>query len=432
MANESTNQLVCLIAELESVERQLIVLPDAASPDTRVQSAADLARRLVEIAIELKQLPIAPPTFMLDCNAAPLPLPNSTISQHNLLQGLETNMALEFEPDDHNAEEVLRCDNNQLDLTHDANTTRRAYALGILGSSSHGVSSRLDMPLLPREHSAPSGETVMVHGSPLRYFTRNIMRVFGTLLAIGLTLYVMTNESACSSPNLPAPVERYDKLWQCAAKLSGNEKLVQDSPQTRAVEWFVTGNGRGMYAPLHCSWDSDFAIMYALIVIRESLAVHDASWHNSNGSGNTGVKSLQQVCQHWTRIQCNQSGQLYGLILADANLVGTLPAELSILQHLTTLEINSNPGLTGSLPAELSRLTELEVFMLQQTHLAGIVPSEWGRMTNLQQLLLDDTLLTGTMPIEICRLRKDALDSLHANCRGEHALIQCSCCTLCK
>jgi hypothetical protein len=172
-----------------------------------------------------------------------------------------------------------------------------------------------------------------------------------------------------------------------------------------------------------------------LIVIRESLAIQDASWYNShsNGNGNTEVTSLHQVCRDWTRIQCNERGQLSGLILADASLVGTLPVELSIFQHLTTLEVHSNPGVTGSLPVELSRLTKLEVFMLQQTHLAGTIPSQWGRMTSLQQLLLDDTLLTGTVPIEICRLRKEhALDSLHANCRGDHALMHCSCCTLCK
>jgi hypothetical protein len=421
MANESmSNQLICL---LESVERRLIVLPDAASSDTSIQSAADLARRLVEIAIELNKVLVPPLAFMPDSDPAPLPLPNSTSRQRNLREGPETNMTLEFEPDDHNAQEVFRWDQN------DASTTRRSDAFGILGSCSDNVSPSLEMPLLPREHSASSNGTLSFHGSPLRYFARNNMWVFGTLLAIGLAL------SACGSRGLPAPVQRYDRIWQCAAKLSGNDKLVQDSPQARAVEWFVTGTGRGMDTPSHCSWESDFAILYALIVIRESLAVQDASWHNSHstGNGNTEVTSLQQVCRDWTRIQCNERGQLSGLILADANLVGTLPAELSILQHLITLQVHSNPEVTGSLPAELSRLTKLEVFMLQQTHLAGTVPSQWGRMTNLQRLLLDDTLLTGTVPIEICRLRKEhALDSLHANCRGDHALMQCSCCTLCK
>jgi hypothetical protein len=432
MANESTpNQLIGL---LESVERRLLALPDAASPDTSVQSAADLARRLVEIAIELNKLPVPPMVFMPDSDAAPWNFPNSACRQRTLLQGLETNRALEFEPDDHNVGEVFRWDQN------DANTTRRADALGILGSSSNDVSPRLEIPLLPREQSASSNGTILFHGPPLGYCARNIMRIFGTFLAVGLTLYAMNSlsyDSACGSRDLPAPVERYDRLWKCAAKLSGNDKLVQDSPQARAVEWFVTGTGRGIDAPSHCSWDTDFATLYALIVIRKTLAVQDASWHSShsniNINGNTEVESLQQVCRDWTRIQCNGRGQLSGLILADANLVGTLPAELSILQDLTTLQVHSNPGVTGSLPAELSRLTKLEVFMLQQTHLAGTVPSQWGRMTNLQQLLLDDTLLTGTVPIEICRLRKEhALDSLHANCRGDHALIQCSCCTLCK
>jgi hypothetical protein len=238
MANELTsNQLLLL---LESVERRLIVLPDAANQDASVQSAADLARRLVEIAIELNKLPVLPLTFMPDYDAAPLPFPNRISRQRDILEGLETNTTLEFEHDDQEAQEVFRWNQN------DANSTRQTDAFGILGSSSDDVSPRLEMPLLPREHITSSHGTVLVHGSSLKYFAKNIMWTFGTLLAIGLTL------SACGSrDDLPAPVERYDRLWQCAAKLSGNDKLVQDSPQTRAVEWFVTGTGRGINAPSH-------------------------------------------------------------------------------------------------------------------------------------------------------------------------------------
>jgi hypothetical protein len=120
-------------------------------------------------------------------------------------------------------------------------------------------------------------------------------------------------------------------------------QTLQDSPQSSRHRVVVYGFWTRHGCASHCSWDSDFAILYALIVIRESLAVQDASWHNRNSNGNTEVKSLQQVCRDWSRIQCNERGQLSGLILADANLVGTLPAELSILQHLTTLQVHSNP-----------------------------------------------------------------------------------------
>jgi hypothetical protein len=431
MANESTsNQLNRIVAELESVKRRLLILPDEASLATSTiicQSAADLSRRLVEIAVELNKLSVPrlmSSTRTRDSKPPPVALPSTSLPRNLVLQGLGTNshLALEFEPDRRNAGEVLPWRTDQMDALE----------------SSVDVSARLEMPLLPREHT--SLNEPVARGPPQRQRYLTMTRLVGTLIAISLMMMAMSrsSDSTCDSRNLPAPVERYAKLWQCAAQLSGGDTLLlqDDSPQARAVEWFVTGAGRGLIIPTHCTAESDFATMYALLVIRESLTVPDASWYsysNVNIHVNTKVESLQQVCRDWTRIQCNQKGQITGLILGDANLAGTLPKELSILQHLTTLQIHSNLEVTGSLPVELSRLTNLEVLMLQQTHLAGTVPSQWGRLTSLQQLLLDETLLTGTVPAEICRLRKEhALDSLHANCRGDHALLQCSCCTQCK
>jgi hypothetical protein len=105
---------------------------------------------------------------------------------------------------------------------------------------------------------------------------------------------------------------------------------------------------------------------------------------------------------------------------------------LAGLRHLKFLELFSNDNLAGTLPSEMANMESLESLKVQYSSTGGQLPSEMGRLTNLRELLVDGTLLTGDMPPEICHLRQENLSSLQANCRGEHPLIRCSCCTACK
>jgi hypothetical protein len=123
------------------------------------------------------------------------------------------------------------------------------------------------------------------------------------------------------------------------------------------------------------------------------------------------------------------------IFLNNANLTGTIPREImGFAGSLTTLHLFTNANLIGTLPREMGELSNLEVLFLHETSIAGSIPTSFGSLAGLNKLLLDHTHLTGTMPQEVCDLRLHALESLHADCLGPHAKVQCStltCCTSC-
>jgi hypothetical protein len=225
------------------------------------------------------------------------------------------------------------------------------------------------------------------------------------------------------------PTDRSARILECASDLSMGHGLdTSSSPQSKAVAWFTVGAGIGIDPPDKCSWESTFGILYALIVIRESMGVADVSWHTTKP-----LASTEEVC-HWSRITCDLNKKVQRLILNKAGLSGCIPLEIAGLMKLSTLDLDSNDGLIGTIPSVLGALTGLEFLYLQRTSLGGVVPTALGSLTNLKQLLLDKTHLSGTMPTEICNLRKGELESLHASCGGTQPLIQCdhpSCCSSC-
>jgi hypothetical protein len=214
---------------------------------------------------------------------------------------------------------------------------------------------------------------------------------------------------------------RFNEVKDCAAVLSKTPVEDPQSPQYKAVVWFLT-SGQSIEVPAQCSWDSEFGLMYALLVIRESLDVKDASWYTD---------APTNVCTR-ARVQCNAFGDVTGLIFNNAHLSGTLPNELVGLVHLEQLELYTNTGIHGAIPSTLAGLISLKSLQLQETSVGGTMPKDLGALTNLEELFVDRTLITGEMPTELCQLRQKKLDSLHASCAGDHPMLHCSCCTSCK
>lgn len=214
---------------------------------------------------------------------------------------------------------------------------------------------------------------------------------------------------------------RFNEVKDCAAVLSKTPVEDPQSPQYKAVVWFLT-SGQSIEIPAPCSWDSKFGLMYALLVIRESLDVKDASWYPD---------SPTNVC-NWARVQCNAFGGVTSLIFNNAHLFGTLPDELVGLVHLEQLELYTNTGIHGNIPSTLAGLVALKSLQLHETSVGGTMPSDLGALTDLEELSVDRTLVTGEMPAEICQLRQKKLGSLRASCGGDHPMLHCSCCTSCK
>ena len=166
-------------------------------------------------------------------------------------------------------------------------------------------------------------------------------------------------------------------MKKCVAELSGKRFWLDDakdesSPQERALDWFIDGAGLLIPAPTVCQWDSDFAMLYALVVIREAMSVQDSSWYPHQP-----LHFAAEACS-WSRVHCD-NGKVTKLSFNNAALKGTLAAEMSGLVHLKQLDMFSNDGLDGTIPSELGLLSELESLKIHYTGLGGTVPTEMGR-----------------------------------------------------
>jgi hypothetical protein len=219
-------------------------------------------------------------------------------------------------------------------------------------------------------------------------------------------------------------------IWECAEQLSGNAAFLDKvSPRKLAVQEFLAVVASEVDISGECSWQSAFGIIYGILVLRESLAVAHPSWQPVHK-----LIGPLDVC-HWAGIKCNLREDVQGIFLNNANLTGTVPREIAgFAKSLTTLHLFSNDNVIGTLPHEMGELSNLEILYLHETNIAGSIPPIFGSLANLKELLLDHTHLTGTMPQEVCDLRLHHLNSLHADCLGPHAKVQCStltCCTSC-
>lgn len=104
----------------------------------------------------------------------------------------------------------------------------------------------------------------------------------------------------------------------------------------------------------------------------------------------------------WNGVRCKSSGFVAELNLASSQITGTLPIELQLLDSLTTLDLNDNPGLGN-----------------------GDVPTWLKNMKLLDFIDVRKCSFSGTVKTELC----DSTNFFYADCTGED--FSCSCCNLC-
>ena len=94
---------------------------------------------------------------------------------------------------------------------------------------------------------------------------------------------------------------------------------------------------------------------------------------------------------------------LHELRLGSTSISGTIPANLSFLTLLHRLELADNK-LTGTIPTSLGVMSDLNYLLLNYNELSGAIPSELGRLLSLEILDLSTNALTGTIPVEFVSL----------------------------
>lgn len=99
----------------------------------------------------------------------------------------------------------------------------------------------------------------------------------------------------------------------------------------------------------------------------------------------------------WDHVECGNDHTVLALSLGNANLIGTIPEELSLLTTLIAIDVSSN-SLSGEIPPSLHRLTLLQGLRLDANQLSGTL---FGNMTSFRDLsgfLVSQNSLTGAIP----------------------------------
>ncbi|XP_062179116.1 probable LRR receptor-like serine/threonine-protein kinase At4g37250 [Phragmites australis] len=129
----------------------------------------------------------------------------------------------------------------------------------------------------------------------------------------------------------------------------------------------------------------------------------------SNGTAAVGALGLN------ASLAAATVSRVISLVLPNAQLSGTLPADLGRVEHLRHLDLSGN-SLNGSLPATLLNASELRVLSLAGNGISGELPDGAAVYTrSLQELNLSDNALAGRLPAVLCRLPSLAVLGLATN-----------------
>ncbi|XWS33560.1 hypothetical protein CRYUN_Cryun22dG0093700 [Craigia yunnanensis] len=131
-------------------------------------------------------------------------------------------------------------------------------------------------------------------------------------------------------------------------------------------------------------------------------------------------KSSDRTPCSWTGVTCGAPGnsndysRATGLSLPNCQLLGSIPSDLGMIQHLQNLDLSNN-SLNGSLPFSIFNATQLRFLDLSNNLISGVIPETIGRLQNLQSLNLSDNALAGTLPATLTTIQNLTVVSLKTN-----------------
>ncbi|GLU20076.1 hypothetical protein SLE2022_362910 [Rubroshorea leprosula] len=122
----------------------------------------------------------------------------------------------------------------------------------------------------------------------------------------------------------------------------------------------------------------------------------------------------------WSGVDCTAVGtadgyfRVTGLSLPNCQLLGSIPADLGMIEYLQILDLSHN-SLNGSLPSSLFNGSQLQFLDLSNNLLSGELPETVGRLQSLQVLNLSDNALAGKLPASLTTIQNLTDVSLKSN-----------------
>ncbi|XVF59353.1 hypothetical protein PTKIN_Ptkin07bG0268800 [Pterospermum kingtungense] len=124
--------------------------------------------------------------------------------------------------------------------------------------------------------------------------------------------------------------------------------------------------------------------------------------------------SAQTPCS-WKGVTCGApAGSVTGLSLPNSQLLGSIPPDLGMIQHLQNLDLSNN-SLNGSIPFSVFNATQLRFLDMSNNLISGVIPESIGLLQNLHFFNLSDNALGGTLPATITTIQNLTVVSLKNN-----------------
>jgi RHS repeat-associated protein len=108
------------------------------------------------------------------------------------------------------------------------------------------------------------------------------------------------------------------------------------------------------------------------------------------------------------------NGDITQIVLANNNLIGSIPSSIGTLTKLKVLSLAGNQ-LSGVIPDEIGNLTSLQSLLFSTNNLSGEIPSSIGGLSAVSTLSLQYNKLKGSIPPQIANLTHLAVLYLHNN-----------------
>ncbi|XP_009367617.2 probable LRR receptor-like serine/threonine-protein kinase At4g37250 [Pyrus x bretschneideri] len=156
--------------------------------------------------------------------------------------------------------------------------------------------------------------------------------------------------------------------------------------------------------------DGLLLLSFKFSILRDPQSVL-ATW---NSYDETPCSWRGVVCAPQPRNSSENYQRVVSLNLPNSQLLGSIPANLGMIEHLQSLDLSNN-SLNGSLPQSLFNATELRVLDLSYNLISGELPDMVSQLTNLQSLNLSDNALAGKLPTNLSSLHSLTIISLKDN-----------------
>jgi hypothetical protein len=170
------------------------------------------------------------------------------------------------------------------------------------------------------------------------------------------------------------------------------------SVQYKAYKWLKKSEMAYSSVANTTSGPIDWRQRYALTVLDLSLAAPNSTAppHGNNLTHECYWSGV--TCFNMTNTTANASAtNVETVVWASQSLVGTIPSEISMLEHVTMLDLGEN-AIGGTIPEAIWNMTKLQFLYLHDNRFSGTLSEGIGNLQQLQNFYASKNKLTGKLP----------------------------------